>query len=391
MTNPAAWSNDEERIRQFGEEIDRLRAQIEAELGDEDRTYIKRLERFSRTMEAIGRLLIHFSIEPVGFFTGVGALWLHKQLQAIEIGHSALHGAFDKIFEEAEGGDKFRSKNFRWEIPVDEESWSYAHNVRHHQYTNITGRDPDIRFGVIRWNERTPYDRSRHRYHIPWIMFVTTHVGFMVNLQHTGLANYLAKNVPVEELDFLKERTPETLRTSLRKAMRKFIPYYGREYVLYPLLAGPFFWKVMAGNYLSELLRDIWTSLSLYCGHYGDDVPDYPEGVRAGSRHRWYAMQVEATVNYEVPEPIAILCGTLNRQIEHHLFPKFPPNRLRQIAPQVRAICERYGIPYRTASWGKRLRKVYDRLVELSRPTPADAARTPAGPSQAPRSEGAAA
>lgn len=375
MANVAEWSSDEDRLRQFSAEIDKLRARIEAEMGEEDVDYIQRLERFSRRMELLGRTLIHFSIEPIGFFTGVGALWLHKQLQAIEIGHTALHGAFDKL----DGAEAFRSKTFRWEIPVDEESWSYAHNIRHHQYTNITGRDPDIRFGVIRWNEQTPYDPSRHRYHLAWLAFVTTNVAFLVNLQHTGLANYVFKNVPLAELDFIAERTPEVLRTSLRKALRKFVPYYGREYVLYPMLAGPLFWKVMLGNWMSELFRDIYTALSLYCGHYGDDVPDYDEGTRAGSRHQWYAMQVESSCNYEVPLPIAILCGTLNRQIEHHLFPKFPTNRLRQVAPEVKALCERYGLPYRTESWGGRLRKVFSRLVQLSRPTPAEMAANASG------------
>jgi len=52
------------------------------------------------------------------FTVGVLALWLHKQLQATEIGHTALHGAYDKL----EGGDAFRSRTFRWDVPIDEES-----------------------------------------------------------------------------------------------------------------------------------------------------------------------------------------------------------------------------------------------------------------------------
>jgi NADPH-dependent stearoyl-CoA 9-desaturase len=371
MTNVTAWADDEDRLRHFAAEIDELRARVEAEIGAEDLDYIKNVQRFSRGMEVLGRGLLHFSVGPVGFFSGVGALWLHKQLQAIEIGHTVLHGTFDKI----EGAEAFRSKTFTWGAPIHEESWSYAHNVRHHQYTNITGRDPDIRFGVIRWNEQTPYDPERHRFHIPALVLVTTHLAFMVNLQHTGLGDFLLKkDMNPEQLDFSKERTPEVFRAGLRKALRKALPYYAREYVLYPMLAGPMFWKVMLGNYMSELGRDIYSSLSLYCGHYGDDVPDYAEGTRAGSRHHWYAMQVESSCNFEVPLPLTILCGTLNRQIEHHLFPRFPTNRLRQIAPEVREICERHGMPYRTESWTGRLRKVFGRLARLSRPTPNETA-----------------
>jgi linoleoyl-CoA desaturase len=78
-------------------------------------------------------------------------------------------------------------------------------------------------------------------------------------------------------------------------------------------------------------------------------------------------MQVEATNNFEVSRPISILCGGLDKQIEHHLFPHLPPNRLREIAPEVRAACERHGIRYRTASWGKTLGAALGHIQALSR------------------------
>src|SRR5204863_173022 len=83
---------------------------------------------------------------PVGFFVGVFSLWVHKQLQATEIGHTALHGVYDGL----EGAERFSSKTFRWDIPIDEESWRHGHNVRHHGNTNIAGRDADIHFGTVR-------------------------------------------------------------------------------------------------------------------------------------------------------------------------------------------------------------------------------------------------
>src|SRR5579859_36528 len=96
--------------RAFGQELDELRHRVEAQIGDDDVRHVKKVERFSRTMEATGRLLIHFSVEPVGFFAGVAALWLHKQLQATEIGHMALHGAWDGL----PGCERFDSQTFDW-------------------------------------------------------------------------------------------------------------------------------------------------------------------------------------------------------------------------------------------------------------------------------------
>src|SRR5262245_24352439 len=142
---------DRHTLQRFGEAIDAIRERTEAQIGKEDVSYIRRMNVFSRAMEIAGRTLIHFSFEPLGFGAGVFALWLHKILQAGEIGHAALHGAFDKL----EGAEAFRSTTFSWDTPIDEESWRYGHNVRHHQYTNIAGKDPDIHFGFVRLTENT--------------------------------------------------------------------------------------------------------------------------------------------------------------------------------------------------------------------------------------------
>ena len=48
---------------------------------------------------AVTHLLLYVLAIAVGTVVtaGVLALWIHKQLQATEIGHTALHGAFDKL------------------------------------------------------------------------------------------------------------------------------------------------------------------------------------------------------------------------------------------------------------------------------------------------------
>src|SRR5690349_9237946 len=79
-----ATAPDLDRYRRSGEELDRVRADAESRIGEEDVRRVKRLNRFSRAMEIAGRLLIHFSIDPFTWGVGVVALWVHKQLQATE-------------------------------------------------------------------------------------------------------------------------------------------------------------------------------------------------------------------------------------------------------------------------------------------------------------------
>jgi len=355
--------SDTERYRSFVAELDELKQRVRARIGADDVAYVTELDRISRATEIVGRALIYTSLEPIAFLVGVGALWIHKQLQTAEIGHSALHGAWDGL----PGGERFASETFRWDAPVDEESWRYAHNVRHHGSTNVAGRDPDIRFGPARLTEQTPYS-PWHLLAIPFVLTVLC-PNFLpvINAHVTGLDDVFANNGRPEKLDFLPDRSWKSVRGAAKRAFRKYIPYYLKEYVFFPACAGPFFWKVMLGNWLAETTRNVYTAATILCGHVGDDVASFPAGTRACSRGEWCAMQVEASQNFEVSLPVSILCGALDRQIEHHLFPTLPPQRLREIAPLVRSICARYGVRYRTDTWASTLGKALSHIARLSR------------------------
>ncbi len=356
------WTSDEARYRDFARAIDRIRDRLVQELGKEDVNYIKRVRSISRALEVAGRLLIHFSLEPVTFSTGVVLLWLHKQLEVAEIGHPTLHGTYDRL----EGAEKFRSDTFVWDFPVDEESWRYGHNIRHHQYTNIAGKDPDIHFGQVRLDEHTPNRLSGLLHLATTLALAFPNFAFVMNAHFTGLIDVYLGNGQTSGFDFIKDRSPRSILKAHWKALRKGAPYFAKNFVLYPALAGPFFQKVLLGNWLAEVLRDLYTAASIYCGHIGDDVRSYPAGTHARSRGEWYAMQVEATNDFEVPQLLSVLCGALDRQIEHHLFPRLPPNRLREVSREVRSVCEAHRVTYRSAPWPAMLAKAFRRVAALN-------------------------
>lgn len=353
----------EQRLEAFGKEIDAIKERMLAKVGDEDLAYVQRLDRLSRAAEIVGRTLIHFSFEPVSFGLGVSALWLHKQLEATEIGHTALHGAYDR-FPEAE---KFHSKRYYWDTPIDEESWRLGHNVKHHGNTNLAGKDPDIHFGPVRLTDKTPH-KLKHYTQLPTTLgLLFPNFGFLMNLHFTGVLDVWFDNGQASGLDFLPDRSLKSAAQAYRRALRKYVPYYFKNYVAFPALAGPFFWKVLLGNWLAEVGRDVYSAATIFCGHVGDEVKSYAPDQKAESRGEWYAMQVEATNNYEVSKPISVLCGGLDKQIEHHLFPTLPPERLREVAPEVRAVCERHGVEYKTGSWGGVLGKALRHIGKLSK------------------------
>jgi NADPH-dependent stearoyl-CoA 9-desaturase len=195
---------------------------------------------------------------------------------------------------------------------------------------------------------------------------------FFMNLHFTGLNDLYFGNGRADEHYGKTNRSWKAIKAAHLTALRKFAPYYLKNYLFFPLIAGlmfwnmSMFWKVLLGNWMAETLRDIYSAATIYCGHTGEEVASFPEGTRAKGKGEWYAMQVEATNNFEVCLPLSILCGGLDCQIEHHLFPKLPPDRLRKLAPEVRAVCDAHGVTYRTDTWWGTLKKALVHMRNLS-------------------------
>lgn len=354
----------EPRYEAFAAELDELKRRISSKLGEEDVRYIRRVYYFSRFMEIVGRVFIHFSLDPFTFLFGVLALWVHKQLSGTEIGHMVLHGAYDGL----PGAEAFASRKFRWDTQIDEEAWHLGHNMRHHVHTNVADKDPDMRFGPVHLTDGTQHSWRRYWQYQLMLGLIFTNFGLFMNAHFTGVVDALLNDGP----GMLPDRSWASIRNAWKKALRKYVPFYFKNYVFFPALAGLMFWnvlmfwKVLLGNYLAELLGNLYSAATIFCGHVGQDVKNFPAGQVARSRGEWYAMQVETTNDFEVGAPWSILCGGLERHIEHHLFPKLPAPRLREIAPEVRAICARHGVEYKTGSWPVMLKKALVHLRQLA-------------------------
>ena len=75
------------------------------------------------------------------------------------------------------------------------------------------------------------------------------------------------------------------------------------------------------------------------------------KAVRDGeTRAQWYVRQLMASCNIGGGKLLHILSGNLSHRIKHHLFSDMCSNRYPEIAPRVRALAKRYGLPYNTGS-----------------------------------------
>ncbi len=352
-----------ERYEAFAAEIDVIADEVKAKLGPEDVAHVKKVRKISRTSEIIGRTLLQLSLDPLTWSAGVFSLWVHHQLESIEIGHSALHGAWDAT----PGLESLDSSRFRWVIPIDEESWKREHNILHHQYTNIVGRDPDLNYGPLRSTEKTkwiPY----HLIQVGQFFWTAPVFVWVVALHASGLTDLSHPPKDSTYANVLPDKKIGTIAKAFKRTVRKMVPYSLYHFVFWPALAGPFWWKVLGGNVTADILRSVYTCATIYAGHFGDDLLYSDPEYRPKGRGEWYKMQIESAHNYAVPPVVSLLCGALDYQIEHHLFPKFPPNRLREIAPKIEAVCKRYGVRYNKGDWGKTLKGTLRLLKEMSTP-----------------------
>src|SRR5271157_5099420 len=72
--------------------------------------------------------------------------------------------------------------------------------------------------------------------------------------------------------------------------------------------------------------------------------------------------------NIDAGPVMAFMTGNLSYQIEHHLYPDLPSNRLAEIAVRVRQVCDKYDLPYNTGSLLVQYGKAWRTIAKLSLP-----------------------
>jgi NADPH-dependent stearoyl-CoA 9-desaturase len=106
------------------------------------------------------------------------------------------------------------------------------------------------------------------------------------------------------------------------------------------------------------------------CGHFPEGVATFeldelPENETRGD---WYIRQMIGSANISGSKAVHILSGNLSHQIEHHIWPDLPSNRYAEVAPRVRAIFEKYGLNYHSASMPKQVASAWHKTLRLSFP-----------------------
>ena len=289
----------------------------------------------------------------------------------MEIGHNVMHGQYDWMSDPT-----LSSKGFEWDTACPADQWRHSHNYMHHTHTNIVGKDRDIGYGILRMSEDQQWQPV-----LPGQPGLRGAAGAVLPVRRRA-ARPRDRADRAGEIDLGEKR--EMLEGDLAQGPPPDAEGLRRCSRCWPARSSPF---MLAGNATANLIRNVWSFMIIFCGHFPDGTQEFTEEeTEDETRGEWYFRQILGSANLTGGKLFHILSGNLSFQIEHHLFPDIPAHRYAEISVEVREICERYGIPYNTGPLRKQFGSVVRKICRLALPDRRSGERQ-AGPAESIRDE----
>jgi fatty acid desaturase len=396
-----------EQIDELEAEFNAIHDEVFSELGNRDRRYIEGMIEMHRRLAVIGRALLVASRSRPAWLAGTSALSLAKILENMEIGHNVLHGQWDWMND-----PQIHSSTWDWDTASTSEAWKHSHNYIHHTYTNIRGKDKDLGYEIMRID---PHQRWHPIYLLQplYNMVLMAFFEWGVAVHDLDIeairAGEKSKKQLVKELkgiwgkarlqiakDYIAwplisavanaaaeaavvAARPRSRREQLRSRTREALARVGRRArgreVLGEVAARAFqsgrssFRATLWANFTANIVRNLWAHAIIFCGHFPDQTYTFSqEEVEDETRGRWYVRQLVGAANIEGSPLFHVISGNLGYQVEHHLYPDMPSTRYAEIAPRVKEICERYGLPYNSGPFFKQWGMVNRTILRLAFP-----------------------
>jgi fatty acid desaturase len=340
----------------FHEDIRALRAEIDASIGEADLEHLRRIETWGRVATVLGLAASWIAPNPlsaVGMGLGRSTRWL--------LMHHVGHRGYDRVpgapVERTSKGFAKGNRRFvdwlDWILP---DAWVFEHNVLHHSHTGEDA-DPDLLERNAEGSLRAPHRPLALRYFQLALLAITWRASYYAP---ETLASLRRKRRPDGPLT--REEWREVLLSG-------FAPYAAWNFVLLPALFLPLgawaSFSVLCNSLLAEIITNVHTFLVVGPNHTGEDL--YRFDSKPENKGERYLQQVIGSANYRTGGDLNdYLHLWLNYQIEHHIFPDLSMLQYQRIQPQVRALCEKHGIPYVQESVWTRARKMVDVVVGKS-------------------------
>jgi len=217
--------------------------------------------------------------------------------------------------------------------------------------------DDDVGYGLLRVTRDqrwSPFYIGNPVYNLLLQMFFE----YGVAAQHLELGKVAKGRVPREE--FIEKRNI---------VLKKIFRQVAKDYVVYPALTGPAWRSTLSANFTANVIRNIWTNVVIFCGHFPDGAEKFTKkDMENETQGQWYLRQMLGSANIDAGPVMAFMTGNLSYQIEHHLFPDLPSNRLAEISVRVEELAEKYDLPYTSGPLAVQYVKSWRTITKLALP-----------------------
>lgn len=223
--------------------------------------------------------------------------------------------------------------------------WWAPHHARHHAHPNSLDHDPDLPMLQVVFAVSEDDARSRQGVRRLMARYQAYLVPVVFPLQSFALKYHGLRFLLLEKSRF---RGVELVLLAVH--------YTSYSWFLLHFL-GP--WPALEVLLIQHLVGGAHLSTVLAPNHMGMEV--IPDSVADP-----FLRQVRPSRNVRTPWQFEFFWGSLNHQIEHHLFPLMSRNQIRRAVPLVRQFCLDRGVEYHEMSFGRCYREIFSSLERFS-------------------------
>jgi fatty acid desaturase len=370
----------------FAKEVTNLGKKLQKSSNNDDVEHLNKIVEWTNIACILGVSTMWMSPNPIT----VAALSTWTYSSWLMIAHHTCHGGYNRV-----DAGKYNSRGFSlgsipkrvadwcdWMLP---EAWNIEHNRLHHYHLGEP-LDPDL----VERNLTFLRDMK-----IPLPLKYVVAAALMPVWKWFYYAPNTYKELTLAKLNSEKKELPEGLdpydaltlktmffpETKAQELMNEIVPpkeffqkvlapFFVTRFLLLPApllfipdFGGDLFFNAMLNLILADLLTNIHGFVTVVTNHAGEDLYKFEDEVKPKSG-AFYVRQIVSSTNYDTgTDVIDFSHGWLNYQIEHHVWPDLSMLQYQKGQPELKAICNKYGVPYVQENVFERLRKTVDIMV----------------------------
>jgi linoleoyl-CoA desaturase len=251
------------------------------------------------------------------------------------VSHDAIHGSFSA----SKKINKLLSSTFYF-LGASPYVWSISHNIVHHTYTNIHHHDEDIEIapGLIRVDaDEQPNKLQRYQHIYAFLLYGLASLSWVFT---KDFKKFFQKKIGQHENP--KHPKIEYFNLFFYKALYYFL------FIVLPLwVLSITWWQFIIGFLLMHIAEGLVIGLVFQLAHVVEETSFPLPDEQGNMEEAWAVHQMRTTANFSSRSALAaFLCGGLNRQIEHHLFPKICHIHYPAISQIVQTTARECQVPY---------------------------------------------